>query len=168
MNDWDGLAAKKRCPATHGSHRKSRRWLLPAASVAMAAILLWPSLWGGQTEIRDGLTFASGDLAKALDRQLVAEQRLGGETRILMTVTDETGNLCRGFVRADLSGIACRMDDGWHLRIQRNGVNVASGDSGQAEAVEQAVIVGANGIAAGPALDAAQERSAKARGWKPQ
>lgn len=134
----------------------------------MVGILLWPSLWGGQTEVRDGLTFASGDLAKALDSQLVAEQRLGIETRVLMTFTNEDSILCRGFVRGDLSGVACRNEGGWHLRIQRDGVDIASGDSRQASAVEQAVIAAADGIAAGPALDAKQERAAKARSWKPQ
>ena len=168
MNDWDGLAAIKRGPTTHGSHRKSRRWLLPAATVAMVGILLWPSLWGGQTEVRDGLTFASGDLAEALDSQLVAEQRLGIETRVLMSFADENGILCRGFARGDLSGVACRNDGGWHLRIQRDGIDIASGDSRQANAVEQAVIAAADGIAAGPPLDATQERAAMTRDWNPQ
>ncbi|MFN6935785.1 MAG: hypothetical protein ACK4NZ_11645, partial [Tsuneonella sp.] len=76
--------------------------------------------------------------------------------------------LCRGFVRSDLSGIACRRDGGWHLRVQRGGVDISANDHRQGKSVDSAILATAQGMAAGPALDANAERAARARGWSAQ
>lgn len=144
------------------------RWVLPALLVALFLALLMPRFSGGQTDARDGLTYAAGDLEQALNLELVAEQRRGSETRILLSFADENGTLCRGFARADLSGIACRRDGGWHLRVQRDGVDVEAGNPRQASTVDDAVLAAARKMADGPPLDAAGERAARARGWRAQ
>lgn len=144
------------------------RWAGTAIAAAVALALLLPGFGEKQTEIRDGLTFAADDLERALDTQLAAEQRQGVETRILMTFADEDGRLCRGFARADLSGIACRRDGGWHLRVQREGIDVEANDSRQANSVDSAIATAAANMAAGPALTAEQERAARARDWSAQ
>lgn len=151
-----------------GVNRRTLRWAAPAIAVALAFTLIVPALKGSQTETRDGLTFASNDLEQALDDQLVADQRAGNDTRIMLSFTDARGNICRGFARADLSGIACRRDAGWHLAVQRDGIDVASGDYRQASSVDRAIMEAAQDMASGPALDAEQERAAKARGWTAQ
>ncbi len=151
-----------------GFNARTLRWAGPAIAAALVLALLIPGLGNGQTVQRDGLTFAANDLAQALDSQLVAEQRQGSETRILLSFADETGRLCRGFARADLSGIACRRDGGWRLRVQRDGVDVDAGDYRQAGSVDSAILAAVQDMASGPALDAAQERAAKARGWRAQ
>jgi hypothetical protein len=144
---------------------RAMRWAGPAMAAALVLAVVIPGFGGSQTETRDGLTFASNDLARALDTQLVADQRGGSDTRVMLSFADKAGTLCRGFARADLSGIACREDGGWHLRIQRDGVDVSAADYRQASSVDSAVLAAAQEMAAGPALDAAHERAAKARGW---
>ncbi|ANY20696.1 hypothetical protein A6F68_02195 [Tsuneonella dongtanensis] len=151
-----------------GFNARTLRWAGPAMAAALVLALLIPGLRSGQTETRDGLTFASNDLARALDSQLVADQRQGDETRILLSFADEEGTLCRGFARADVSGIACRRGGGWHLRVQRDGIDVSANDYRQASSVDSAIMEAAQGMAAGPALDAAAERAAKERGWAAQ
>ena len=151
-----------------GFNTRTLRWAAPAMAAALVLALVIPGMGGGQTETRDGLTFASNDLAQALDSQLASDQPLGGETRVLLSFADDAGTLCRGFARADLSGIACREDGGWHLRVQRDGVDVAASDYRQANSVDSAIMTAAQDMAAGPALDAEEERAAKARGWQAQ
>lgn len=148
-----------------GFNLRTLRWAGPAIVVAFVLAVLAPDFGSGQTEERDGLTFATNDLAMALDSQLVADQRLGSETRMLPSFADADGTLCRGFVRADMAGIACRRDGGWHLRVQRDGVDVAAGDLDQANSVDRAIVIAARDMAGGPALTGAQERAAMARGW---
>jgi hypothetical protein len=147
---------------------RSLRWAGPAMAAALVIALLVPSMSGEQIETRDGLTFASNDLAQALDSQLVADQRQGDKTRVLLSFTDKNGTLCRGFARADISGIACRRDGAWHLRVQRDGVDVSANDYRQASSIDRAIFEAAQGMAAGPALDAEGERSAMSRGWTAQ
>ena len=149
-----------------GFNARTLRWAGPAMAAALVLALLIPGFGGGQIETRDGLTFAANDLAQALDSQLVAEQRPGSETRILLSFADEAGTVCRGFARADMSGIACREDGGWHLRVQRDGVDVSANDYRQASSIDNAILAAAQDMAAGPALDAEQEAAAKARGWR--
>lgn len=151
-----------------GFNLRTFRWAGPAIVAALAIALVIPALKGGQTETRDGLTFAAGDLDQVLTEQLVAEQRQGAHTRILLSFADEDGVLCRGFVRSDLSGIACRRDGGWHLRIQRSGVNISANDHRQANSVDSAIVSAAKGMAAGPALDPNAELAARASGWSAQ
>ncbi|MCT2558674.1 anti-sigma factor [Tsuneonella sp. YG55] len=150
-----------------GFNARTLRWAGPAMAAALVLAVAIPALQrGGQTESRDSLTFAANDLAQALDTQLVADQRQGSETRVLLSFADQDGTLCRGFARADLSGIACREDGGWHLRVQRDGVDLSANDYRQAGSVDSAILAAAQDMAAGPALDAAGERAARASGWK--
>lgn len=147
---------------------RTMRWAGPAMAAALVLAVLIPGFGSSPTETRDGLTFASNDLAQALDTQLVADQRVGSDTRVMLSFADNTGTLCRGFARADLSGIACREDGGWHLRILRDGVDVSAADYRQASSVDSAVLAAAQEMSAGPALDAAEEGAARARGWRGQ
>ena len=144
------------------------RWTGLALAVAIVIALVIPALKDGQTEERGGLTYAEDALDLALSEQLVADQRLGTETRILLTFKDKNGSLCRGFVRANLSGIACRKDNFWHLRVQRDGVDISGNDNRQAASVDKAIMEAARRMASGSALDAIEERAAKSRGWTGQ
>ena len=105
---------------------RTMRWVGPAMAAALVLAVLIPGFGDSQTEMRDGLTFASNDLAKALDSQLVADQRGGSDTRVMLSFADGAGTLCRGFARADLSGIACR-EDGGVRGICGNGQELARG-----------------------------------------
>ncbi len=149
-----------------GFNAGTLRWAAPAMAAALVLAVMIPGMRGGPVETRDGLSYATGDLAQALETQLVADQRLGGDTRVMLSFADEAGTLCRGFARAEVSGIACRETGGWHLRLQRDGIDVAAGDYRQASSVDSAIMAAAQDMASGPAFDAAQERAAKARGWR--
>lgn len=149
-----------------GFNRRTLRWAFPATAAALILAMLIPGFGAGQTETRGGLTFARGELEHALDRRLVADQRQGDPTRLLSSFVDADGIICRAFVRADLSGIACRRDGGWHLRVQRDGVDIAANDFRQAGAVEHAIKAVAQDMASGPAFTADQELEARASGWQ--
>ena len=149
-------------------HPRTLRWAGPAIAAALVLAVLLPASNSKQTETRDGLTFAANDLEQALDTQLVAAQQGGSETRVMLSFAKEDGTLCRGFARSDLSGIACRETGGWHLLFQRDGIDISTGDYRQASSVDSAIMAAAQDLAAGPPLDAQQERSAKERGWKVQ
>lgn len=148
-----------------GIDKNTLRWAGPALAAALVLAIVLPGN-GGPTETRDGITFAANDLARALETQLVAERQGASDTRVLLSFADKSGALCRGFARADLSGIACKEGGRWLLRVQRDGIDVTSGDYRQASSVGNAVMAAAQEMAAGPALDAEQERAAKTRGWR--
>ncbi|MXO74085.1 hypothetical protein GRI40_02470 [Altererythrobacter aerius] len=157
----------------HASRRKrvvagrGVRWAILA--VAMGAVLVasqgffLPAI----VEQRNGLTFAAGDLAHALETQTAA-QSAGHPTRVISTFADDRETPCRAFIRSDLSGIACRRAGGWHLAVQRDGADIAANDPRKFAAVERAI---ADAIRARPAarfLDADEEREMLERGWEAQ
>ncbi len=97
--------------------RRVLRWTFPA--LLIAAVLLAIRLTdGGQTEERDGLTFAAPDLAATLERGS------GANARILRSFRDEAGITCRAILSGAISGIACRDRGGWHMRVLRGGVSL--------------------------------------------
>lgn len=148
-----------------GVNSHTLRWAAPAMAAVLVLAILLPGR-GGPLETRGGLTFAANDLAQALDNQLVSDQRGGSDTRVILTFADDEGTLCRGFARPDLSGIACKETGGWRLRLQRDGIDVAAGNYRQASSPDSAILAEAQEMATGPALDADEERAAKARGWR--
>lgn len=148
-----------------GLNSRTLRWAAPAMAAALVLTILLPGR-GGPTETRSGITFAANDLAQALDDQLVFEQPVGSDTRILLSFADHDGTLCRGFARADMSGIACREARGWRLRLQRDGIDGTTGDYRQANSMNSVIMAAAQEMASAPAFDADEERAAKARGWR--
>ena len=110
--------------------------------------------------------YASGDLAEALDGQLVAAQSADAPTRILLSFRDQDGAYCRAFTGEAQSGIACRDDAGWRLIEEAAGAGAQDSEYRMAGNPAAEVLERAQAMAAGPALDAAQEQAAKARGWR--
>jgi hypothetical protein len=126
-----------------------------AASLALAVVLP-----GGGAP--DG--YAGTELAAVLDERLVAEQAPGEEVRVLLSFRDEAGAYCRAFSGAERSGIACRNEQGWLLRFEGAG---ATGQESNYRMVGSAEVLGrAQEMAAGPALDQAEEAAARARDWR--
>jgi hypothetical protein len=166
--EW--LAAPLRAPvqvadlAAAREKRQQRRtlprwsWLAApalAASIALAVIL--------PARISDG--YAEETLASALDRQLVAQQSRHEPVQILLSFRDEQGAYCRAFTGEARSGIACRDDDGWRLHASAPGDRRQESEfrmaGSSAELLEQA-----QSMTSGAALSAAEERAARARGWR--
>jgi hypothetical protein len=143
--------------------RKGRplRWSWIAAPALAASLALAVLLPRGADE-----DLANGPLATALERQLVAAQPKDAPHRILLSFRDEGGAYCRAFVGEDLSGIACRERQGWRLRERGQGVGQSRAEYRMAGNPVAAILERAQSMSAGPALDAAEEQSARARGWQ--
>lgn len=107
-----------------------------------------------------------GDLALALDRQLVAEQAPGAPQRILLSFRNTSGEYCRAFTSLALSGIACRDADGWRLEQKASGARPDESDYRMAGSSAAELLERAQAMADGPALDADKERRAREEGWR--
>ena len=141
-------------------NRRIVRWSWIAAPALAAALALAVFMPRGD----DG--YASGALAGTLDSQLVAAQPADAPTRILLSFRDQSGNYCRAFAGEAQSGIACRDAEGWRLVSEGDGAAAQTGEYRMAGASAAEVLERAQAMAAGPALDGAQELAAKARGWR--
>lgn len=128
-----------------------------AASLALAVIL--PG--GGPIE-----DYAGTELAAVLDERLVAEQAPDEDPRVLLSFRDEAGAYCRAFAGAEQSGIACREETGWKLRVEGEGASEQTTDYRMAGAGVAEILARAQKMASGPALDPAAEARARASGWR--
>ncbi|WP_225007234.1 anti-sigma factor [Novosphingobium percolationis] len=139
---------------------RRRRWAWVAAPALAASIALAVFLRPAATS-RD---YAQPDLAGMLDKQLISQQRKGAEERVLLSFLTADGRFCRAFSTPNASGIACRDDSGWKIERAASG-GQQYGEYRQA-ASEADVMQQAQDMAAGPALDAAEETKARANGWR--
>jgi hypothetical protein len=140
--------------------RRLPRWSWIAVPALAASLMLAVYL------PRSGDSYADGALAETLDGQLVAAQSADASTRILLSFRDESGAYCRAFAGEAQSGIACRDGEGWRLEMEAGGAGPQTGEFRMAGTPAADVLERAQAMADGPALDAAQEQSAKARGWR--
>jgi hypothetical protein len=95
------------------------RWTA-LALVAIAVLAAIRFFNASDLVVRDGLTFAGPELAEALDNPEGAPG-----TRVLSRFADGAVP-CRAFLGSEVSGIACRERDGWHLRLIRDGVDLGN------------------------------------------
>ena len=109
-------------------------------------------------------SYARGELAQALDSQLVATQKADAPVRILLSFQDKQGHYCRGFTGEARSGIACREDDGWHLLKTLDGTKSNRTEYRQAGSAE--IMTAVQDMAVGEALDTEQEARAAQLGWR--
>jgi hypothetical protein len=142
--------------------RSLPRWALWAGPALAASLVLglFAVLPGGD----DG--YAQGALAGALDAQLAEAPPAGGDIRILLSFRDRSGRFCRGYAQGAGAGVACRDARGWRLHGTHEGSAATTGDYRQAGSAAEALMAQVQDMAEGPALDAAQERAAQARGWR--
>jgi hypothetical protein len=129
----------------------------PALAASLALAVFLP---------RGGDGYVGGTLADALERQLVATQDQSATTRILLSFRDGTGAYCRAFAGEAQSGIACRDTEGWRMVLDGEGAPAQQGDYRMAGNPAAEVLERAQAMAVGPALDAAQEETARAAGWR--
>ena len=141
--------------------RRTPRWAWLAAPALAASLVLAVVLSRGP-----GDGYAAGGVADALEGQLVASQGADAEPRILLSFRDEGGAFCRAFAGAAESGIACKDGRGWRLRTTGPGVAAERREYGMAGNEAARLLESAQAMAAGGALDAAQEREARARNWR--
>ncbi|HEY7806346.1 MAG TPA: anti-sigma factor [Croceibacterium sp.] len=145
-------------------HRAARgfpRWgwiVGPALAASLALAVFLPQ--------RTPEGYADPRLAAALDDQLVASQREGAPTRILLSFRKRGGQYCRAFSGAAHSGIACKDGTGWRVEAGAGGAAPEHGGYKMAGSPAAAIMAQAQDMAAGPALTADQEATARARGWR--
>lgn len=141
--------------------RRLPRWSWIAGPALAASLALALFLPRGAEDL-----YADSALGAVLDEQLVATQAPDAPTRILLSFRDETGSYCRAFASPARSGIACRDEQGWRLAVEADGVAAQASEYRTAGNPAAQVLERAQAMAAGPALDAAQERTARARDWR--
>lgn len=137
-----------------------------AAGPAIAAALVL-AVFVGRGPSGPGEGYADAQLAAALDRNLSGETSADG-TRVLLSFRNDAGEACRAWSGAAKGGIACRDADGWKLRKEGDAAKAQTGEFQQAGSGDAAIMAAAQDMAAGNALDRAQEEAARAAGWKPQ
>lgn len=154
--DFAAEARKRRAPPP------PPRWPRIAGPALAASLLL--ALFG--INLLPSGDYARGDLADALDRQLVATQATDAPVRMLVSFRDGKGHYCRGFTGKVRSGIACRDGRGWRLHKLFGGTDGDTKEYRQAGGPDMKVMAAIDGMATGPALDAAEEKEAKRLGWQ--
>lgn len=155
----DLAPARERREQRKGPHVPHWSWIAgPALAASLALAVFLPRGAGDD--------YAEGPLARALDQQLVATQGEDTQHRILLSFRDESGAYCRAFTSEERSGIACREQQGWHLRATGPGAGPQASEYRMADNPSSQVLEQAQSMAAGPALDSAQERGARAQGWR--
>lgn len=142
------------------------QWAAIAATLAVGIItgIMIPQRASAPVEVQGSKIYAAAALNRALDTQLASEP--AGDVRIGLTFRDRAGEVCRSFTAAAASGLACREEGRWKLRGlfavpegQGSAYRMAAGMDPDLAALVDSTI-------AGEPLDAVQEKSAQARGWR--
>lgn len=114
---------------------------------------------------RGGRVVAGTALAHALDTRLAsdADARIG----VQLSFVDHAGQYCRTFSAASVAGLACRGNGEWNVVATAQAEAKSGGGMRQAaSSLPRAVLDTVDARIAGSALDAAQERAARDRGWQ--
>ena len=155
------FAAARQIRAERRQWLQRGAWIAgPALAASLVLVLMRPGSDGPRQD------YASGQLATALDTQLVATQPAGAPTRMLLSFRDGSGQLCRAYAGTAGAGIACREASGWKLR---HGGTSGAGDATayrQAGSAEAKILAIAQEMASEPALDAEAEASVRRSGWR--
>ena len=150
-------------------------WAAIAACLAIAAVIAqgqFASPAGPMIAIGPQGLSAKGALARALDRQLVADQQGSAQpVRILVSFRSTDGRLCRSFQidrGPNLAGLACREADGWRLRATAASAPAATSEYRTAGSTTPTAILDTiSATITGQPLDAAGESAARSKGWRP-
>jgi hypothetical protein len=116
---------------------------------------------------RSGQVVAGGTLARALGAQLASDTNTASEIAVQLSFVDKSGRYCRTFSSARIAGLACRDAEQWAVMVAAR----APGDGATpmrqaASSLPRAVLDAVDERIAGGALNAEQERAARARDWK--
>lgn len=146
--------------------------LIPAGAMA-AGVVLGALLWGSVTpeaDIRNdgGSISAGGTLSRALSNVTRSDRNNAAFSPFVIgdSFFSSEGLFCRDFKtgqadKGGLSGIACREDDVWRIRVLAG----AAQDGGKEQPIPEAVRNMLNVLMVGSPLDEAGERAARAQGW---
>ncbi|MEO6276310.1 NepR family anti-sigma factor [Roseateles sp.] len=151
-----------------GKGRAMSNW---AAWGGMAATLVLGTLIGTRlappTGAEDRLV-ATGEIAKALDRQLASAPTAGpGAVAVQVSFKAKDGRWCRSFSTPASAGLACREGDGaWALQQVATVATPSGGMRQAASSLPPSVLTAVDAAMAGEALNAEQEKAARDAGWR--
>lgn len=120
---------------------------------------------GAPVEIRGDGLYAAGALDQALDTQL-ASAPASGDVRVGLTFRDQGGAICRSFTDLQASGLACRDGGRWRVRGLFAAPEGQTSEYRMATGVDPNLATLIDSTMADEPFDAAQERTAKQRGWR--
>ncbi|MDR7102874.1 hypothetical protein [Croceicoccus sp. BE223] len=132
----------------------------PALAASLILALLIPREIGSES-------YASGQVAAALDGQLVATQPADAPVRVMLSFRDRAGAYCRAYSGADQAGIACKDAHGWRMIEHFEDATAERGEYRQAGSGQAQLMMRAQDMASGSALNGGQELQARSKGWKP-
>ena len=152
-----------------GRSRRPVQWAAMAACLALGVIVGRTALpQRGPLTTQAGALVAQGRLASALDQRLASE---GGAIRAGVSFRSADGRYCRTFQSEPdkLAGVACRQPRGWvastvtawSAPAQQAGYRTAGSET------PPPVLAAVDAMIAGEPLDAAGERAARDRHWRP-
>jgi len=154
-----------------GAVRARRGMNTWAAWGGMAATLLLGTLIGTRMAPSggddQGRLVATGAIAQALDRQLASAPG-GGPVSVQLSFKAKDGRFCRSFSTAASAGLACREADGaWALQqVAATAPAAGAGMRQAASSLPPSVLAAVDGLMAGEALNAEQEKAARDAGWR--
>jgi hypothetical protein len=152
--------------------REARRWGSLPQWTAMAATLAVGILVGtaiqphtnGPVEVQGGRMYAAAALDAALNTQLASAP--SGNIRMGLTFREQSGAICRSFTQPQASGLACREDGRWQVRGLFAAPEGQSGSYRMAGGMDPNLAALVDSTMSGEPFDAAQEQTAKQRGWR--
>jgi hypothetical protein len=142
------------------------QWAAIAATLAVGISIgtIVPKGATAPVEVQGGAMYAAAGLNQALDTQLASAP--AGDVRIGLTFRDQAGEICRSFTQQASSGLACRSGGHWKLKGLFAAPEGQATDYRMAAGMDPNLAALVDSAMTGEPLDAAQEKAAKANGWK--
>ncbi|MDB5702100.1 MAG: anti-sigma factor [Sphingomonadales bacterium] len=139
-------------------------WLKIAAVAACVVVGVGVGTQWQNDSVRspDGTLVASRSLAGALDTQLASAS---GDTHILVSFRNRSGNYCRVFTGEALDGIACKDAGAWKLVRTGSGSTQPGGAYRQAGSENGKLMKEAQDLMVDDPLSTAEEQRARAAKW---
>ena len=168
------LASARKAAADAPGRRRSWQPIAMAASVLLGVALGYLGWHGSNTWLKTnshGELVAGAGLAEALSNQLSEDRSPGLVATTGLSFRAKTGDYCRTFSSTGAnasSGLACREDDGWKIKVLAQTPNATSNSSNfrpAASADAPAIRAAVEESIDGEPLDRAGEIAARQGGW---
>ena len=141
-------------------------FILIAVSLAIGIFVgtRLPQETSAPVQVEAGKLYAASSLNQALDTELASAPT--GDVRIGITYRDSAGEICRTFVAPAGSGLVCRNSGRWQMKGLFGAPEGQGSDYRMAAGMDPNLAALVDSTIAGAAFDEAQEKAAKAKGWK--
>jgi len=143
------------------------QWTAMAATLALGVLIgtLAPQTRQvSPVQVQGGKIYAAASLNDALSRDLASAPR--GDVRIGVTFRDQSGAVCRSFTDPSSSGLACRDQKGWRVRVLFAAPEGQGGDYRMAAGMDPNLAALVDSTMAGEPFDATQEKAERDKGWR--